>query len=214
MATDSTVVFITGAGRGIGKTLVQTYLLRPNHTIIGSVRDKTSPNAQELQGLPTAAGTRLLLHVDVVIANAGGSGSRGDVVPLELVDAKAVTDCFTVNTLGPLLLFQAVRPLLQRSGKSPAWVAITSAVGSVGNMEAFGAHAAHSGNKWLVAFVVHPGLVQTESGNKAAGQWDWRKHRILSSRVLMQFIHLIDSGSREKSSGKFYNAVDGTEIPW
>ncbi|KAK0732049.1 hypothetical protein B0H67DRAFT_631846 [Lasiosphaeris hirsuta] len=255
MTTVSTVVFITGAGRGIGKTLVQTYLLRPDHIVIGSVRDRASPNAQELQDLPTATGTRLLLvniesssptdatnavkdlraagigHVDVVIANAGGSGSRGAAVPLQLVDPKAVAECFGINTLGPLLLFQAIRPLLQKSSKSPTWVAITSAVGSIGNMEAFGSHvapaygiskvglnwvtqAAHSGNKWLIAFVVHPGLVQTEGGNRAAKAIGLEKAPHTQQQSADAIIHLVDAGSRENSSGKFYNAIDGTEIPW
>ncbi|KAK9327026.1 hypothetical protein V1520DRAFT_349939 [Lipomyces starkeyi] len=59
--SDSTIVLITGASRSLGKALVQTYLSRPNHIVVGSVRDKASPNAQELNTLPPAAGSRLFL---------------------------------------------------------------------------------------------------------------------------------------------------------
>lgn len=77
---------------------MQTYPLRPNTTVIGSVRDKTPSNAEDLKALPRAEGSRLLLVkiesaspadpfeavkeleaagidlVDVAIASAGGSG--------------------------------------------------------------------------------------------------------------------------------------------
>lgn len=33
------IVLITGANRGIGKGLLEKYLARPNHTVIGTVRD-------------------------------------------------------------------------------------------------------------------------------------------------------------------------------
>jgi norsolorinic acid ketoreductase len=182
--------------QGIGKTILQAYLGRPNHIVIGSVRDKTSARAQELQGLPVAAGTRLLLvkiestaagdpaeavkeieaagvdHLDVVIANAGGL--REVIAPLESVTADDVTETFQVNAPGPLLLFQAVRPLLQKSTATPKWISVSSALGSIGFMPNYHSHyapaygiskaalnwitmAAHCGNSWLVAFCVNPG---------------------------------------------------------
>jgi NAD(P)-dependent dehydrogenase (short-subunit alcohol dehydrogenase family) len=158
--SDSTIVLITGASRSLGKALVQTYLSRPNHIVVGSVRDKASPHAQELKTLPTAAGSRLFLvkientsltdptdavkdlkfagidSLDIVIANAGCMGTE-IVAAIDTVKPKDVTMCFNVNTLGSLVLFQAVRPLLQKS-KLPRWVAITSGAGSIASMEAFG----------------------------------------------------------------------------
>jgi NAD(P)-dependent dehydrogenase (short-subunit alcohol dehydrogenase family) len=158
--SNSTIVLITGASRGLGKALAQAYLTRPNYIVVGSVRDLASPTAQELSALPTAAGSRLLLvkiesasltdptdavkqlqaagidSLDIVIANAGRMGTE-ILAGIDVVKADDVTLCFNVNTLGPLLLFQAVKPLLQKS-KSPKWVTITSATGSIGSMEAFG----------------------------------------------------------------------------
>jgi NAD(P)-dependent dehydrogenase (short-subunit alcohol dehydrogenase family) len=181
MATPTTVL-ITGVTRGIGRTLLETYLSHPNHTVIGSVRDKTSPNSQELKTLPTAPSSSLLLikiesssptdpteaikelqaaginHLDIVIANAGAASAA--LSPLESVSVEDVTACFNTNTLGPLLLFQAVLPLLQKS-KEPKFVAITSGVGSIGKLEAFGAHVApaygisKAGLNWLTVYVFY-----------------------------------------------------------
>ncbi|KAK3378215.1 hypothetical protein B0H63DRAFT_479210 [Podospora didyma] len=193
--TESTVIVITGVNRGIGKSLTQTYLSRPNHTVISSVRDTAAPSVEKLKSPPTTKNSHLILikiessyftdpsdairkieaagvsHVDVVIANAGGAG--GVIDPLETVTPESVIDRINVNALGPLAPFQAARPLLLKS-KSPKWVSVSSAVGSIGNMENFKSHiapaygiakavmnwttmVAHCGNPWLTSFAVHLG---------------------------------------------------------
>ncbi|KAK9490669.1 hypothetical protein V1508DRAFT_399643 [Lipomyces doorenjongii] len=151
-------------------------------------------------------------------------------IPMDLVGVDTVTDVFNVNTLGPVVLYQAVRALLQKS-KVPKWVSVTSAAGSIGNLESFQAHvvpafglakaslnwvtvAAHSANKWLIAFAVHPGLVQTDPGNKAAKAMGLEQAPHTKRQSIDAIIGLVDNATREKTSGKFYNVIDGTEIPW
>jgi NAD(P)-dependent dehydrogenase (short-subunit alcohol dehydrogenase family) len=160
MMSEYTIILITGVSRGIGNALLQTYVLRPNHIVIGSVRDKSASITQELEKLPVATGSRLLLvqienssttdsvdatkslaamgieHLDIVIANAGGSDGR-QLTPLDIVSTEDVTALFKINTLGSLVLFQAVKPLLQKS-KAPIWAAIGSGAASIGGMETFG----------------------------------------------------------------------------
>lgn len=66
---------------------------------------------------------------------------------------------FTVKALGPLALYQAVKPLL---GKAPApkWVSVSSAVGSIGRLELHKAHAApayevaKAGFNWVTMYDV------------------------------------------------------------
>ncbi|KAK3373684.1 hypothetical protein B0T24DRAFT_657468 [Lasiosphaeria ovina] len=247
-----TVVFVTGASRGIGKTLVQTYLARPNHIVVGSVRDTVSTNAEALRSLSAADGSRLLLvniestsyadptaavreleaagidHVDIVIANAGGAG--GGLAPLTIVTPENVADVLALNALGPLALYQAVLPLLKKS-PAPKWVSVTSAVASIGNMENFHSHvapaygigkaalnwitvAAHCGNKELIAFVLHPGLVQSDGGNRAARGMGLPQAPIALQQSADAIIKLIDKATREKTSARFFDAIQGTEIPW
>ncbi|KAI5862014.1 hypothetical protein GGS23DRAFT_598031 [Durotheca rogersii] len=248
----STVVFISGAGRGIGRSLAEAYLSRPNHTVVGSVRDPTSANAQEIKAFPAAEGSRFLLvkiesssfsdpaaavkeaeaagvdHIDVLIANAGGAG--GSISPLDKVTPQDVTDVFNINALGPLALYQAAKPLLDKS-KAPKFLGISSAVGSIGNMENFRAHvapaygiakaglnwisvAAHSGNKEYISFVVHPGLVQTDGGNRAAKGMGLPQAPHTKKQSTDAILALLDNATREKTSGKFFDAIAGTEIPW
>lgn len=179
---------------GIGLALAQTYLARENCTVIASTRKES----EELDKLHTTigGGSRLLhitiesssltdpkdavktldaagiQHIDVVIANAGVSPP---IASLENVDPEEISCVFKTNALGPLVLFQAFKELLEKSS-NPKWVSISSAAGSIGSMEAFGSHiapayciskaalnwitmSAHCGNKWLTVFAVNPGRV-------------------------------------------------------
>ncbi|KAH7378920.1 hypothetical protein BKA64DRAFT_648348 [Cadophora sp. MPI-SDFR-AT-0126] len=205
--TSPTIVFITGVGRGIGRQLVETYLARPNTTVIGSVRDKASATGQTLSEIPTATGSKLFVlslevsepkaaltavkeiqaagidHLDIVIANAGITGPPG-FASIDVVTAEALTECFKVNTLGPIFLFQATKSLLEKS-KDPKWVVVSTYISSIGLLGTNGMHVApaygiskaglnwatvsvHATHKWLTAISLHPGLVQTDMGNAAA----------------------------------------------
>ncbi|KAI1178016.1 hypothetical protein F4777DRAFT_540218 [Nemania sp. FL0916] len=247
----STVVLVTAAGRGIGRSLAEAFLARPNHTVIGSVRDQTSSTAEELKAVTPADGSRLILvkidgtqpsdpaaaikeaeaagvdHIDIAISVVGGAGGLS---PLDKVTPEEVTNAVALNALGPLALYQAAKPLLDKS-KSPKWVGISSAVGSIGNMETFRAHvapaygigkaslnwitmAAHCGNKEMIAFVVHPGLVQTDGGNRAAKGMGLPQAPHTKEQSTNGTLSLIDNATREKTSGKFFDSIAGTEIPW
>ncbi|KAL9048358.1 MAG: hypothetical protein Q9162_007763 [Coniocarpon cinnabarinum] len=155
----SKIVLITGIGRGIGRALAEAYLLRPNHTVIGSVRDANASKYQELSQLPKGTGSRLVLvsiestshtdpqqavktieeagitHIDLVVANAGISPHPA---PADNVDVKDVIETFHVNVAAQVLLYQAVKPLLDKSA-SPMWVTMSSAAGSIGRLEEQGA---------------------------------------------------------------------------
>lgn len=52
------VIFISGVSRGIGKALAETYLSKPNHTVIGSTR---SGDDAELKSLSPADGSNVIL---------------------------------------------------------------------------------------------------------------------------------------------------------
>ncbi|CAJ2508339.1 Uu.00g133650.m01.CDS01 [Anthostomella pinea] len=149
---DITVILITGVSQGIGLRMAEICLERPNHVVIGSIRDDSTPAVKELQQKTPAEGSRLLLvhiestapgdpktaaaavaasgidHVDIIIANAGASPMP--VLPIETVPNEDLVWAFQTNAAGPLGLFQAFRHLLQKS-KSPKWASITSTGGSI-----------------------------------------------------------------------------------
>lgn len=171
------VVFITGVGKGIGRALTEAYLARPGYTVIGSVRDKADPKYADLRSHPAASGSQLILvsieaasqtdpktaveelraagidHVDIAIANAGISPPAA---PLEAAAIKDVEEAFRINTVAPLVLFQVLKPLLD-AAKAPKWVSISSAVGSITNVDTFGLYPfgaygiSKAGLNWITA---------------------------------------------------------------
>lgn len=133
---------------GIGLGLLKAYLARPNLTIIAGIRD---PSTSTLSNIPTAPGTKLItvkidstsdidaadavaklqnehqIHkLDVVIANAGLGNSWEKVLT---TSPKSVRDYMAVNTIGPLLLFQATWPLLN-AAKDPKFIVMATGVSS------------------------------------------------------------------------------------
>ena len=152
-----TTVLITGANKGLGKGFVTKYRSRPNTTVIGGVRNPSSSEAQSLNSLPKASGSKLILvkiestsdtdasaavaslqkqgisHLDIVIANAG----IYKISAFVRVDEMKTTDLmehFDVNAAGTVRLFQAVLPLLQK-GTRPRFMAQSSIVSTIGAME-------------------------------------------------------------------------------
>jgi len=108
---------------GIGKALLETYLARPNHTLIAGVRDTNSSTSQSLLTLPhgpnssvmlvridsaseadalTAISTLKVTHLDLVIANAGIADYGGSALD---TPAEWMLSNYKINVVGPLLLF-------------------------------------------------------------------------------------------------------------
>lgn len=195
-------LFTTGDFAGIGRCLLSTYLLRANHTVVAGLRDPTSPSTQELQSLPCGRGSQVILvkidsaskthakeamdiltsrhkvtKIDVVIANAGISQYFGKAL---VTPAKEMLDHFTINTVAPLLLFQATAALL-KAASTPKFVVLSSGAGSLSQVDklpventAYGASKAalnfvtrriHYENPGLIAFPINPGWLQTEVGH-------------------------------------------------
>ncbi|KAI1428759.1 aflatoxin biosynthesis ketoreductase nor-1 [Xylaria sp. FL1777] len=247
------VVIITGVSTGIGRELAERYLGRPNHIVVGSIRDETKPEIAALRNAHVAQGSRLLLvhiestsftdtadalntvleagvgHVDIVIANAGGSPH---VQPLDVVDAQDMISNFHVNAVAPLVLFQTFKPLLQKSKRTPKWISVSTGAGSISLMESirswvgpsYGAskaalnwitRAIHFENEWLVAMAIHPGLVQTGPGNWVARKFgNLEKAPITIESCADSMIGIIDNATRTETSGKFIRSADGTEMGW
>ncbi|KAL4766935.1 hypothetical protein BDW60DRAFT_220925 [Aspergillus nidulans var. acristatus] len=240
--SDSTVVLITGVARGIGQALAKAYLSRPNHTVLGTIRDPSAPSLSALSSHVPAQGSRLFLftlestnpshysdlvsslttagitHLDLVIANAGVAHPAGTPASVDVEDVKNV---FDVNALGTLRLFQALRGFLKvgsNDGKRVKWVSVSSGAGSIGGCEVYGTHkvapAIHASEKWLTAFAIHPGFVQTEMGNKGAQIMGLKEAPNTVEEAVTKTMAAIDSATREDTSGKFLNVIDGAEVPW
>jgi NAD(P)-dependent dehydrogenase (short-subunit alcohol dehydrogenase family) len=71
---------------------------------------------------------RVAGRLDVVIANAAIGLLAGSVLE---TSPQAMAEHFAVNTIGPLVLFQATYPLLKASSDAPKFIPISSVGGSI-----------------------------------------------------------------------------------
>jgi len=148
--SSQTIYFITGAGRGIGLALVEKLASDTNNVILAGVRDTNlaadhplaklvakKPDTIHLIKISSAnkedneAAAQVVKEqygrVDVVIANAGvTSGAQ----PIRTVSAETIQADFTINTIGPVILFQSFASLLEAS-KNAKFVVISSLLGQI-----------------------------------------------------------------------------------
>lgn len=149
----STIVFITGANRGLGLGLLQRYLAQPNHTVIAGNRNPKHPSSQALHDLPKGESSKLIVvkldasvdqdaftavhelkknhdidHFDIVIASAGVSYAWPTVAQLKLDDLRGH---MAPNAYGMIALYQATRTLLEKSSKEPIFSPIGSSAGCI-----------------------------------------------------------------------------------
>ncbi|KAL3257716.1 hypothetical protein ABHI18_006601 [Aspergillus niger] len=192
-----TIYLITGASRGIGLALTQTLLLRPNTTVVATMRNpttnslytnppQTSPTStlillpldiQSTTSITTAIETleskHNITHIDTVISNAGyynDATRRVDNIPLSTVQSH-----FDVNTLGTIRLFQGVYDMLKKSTK--------------------------------------PVFVKTEMGNACAKSIGLEEAFAEPKECAEALVKLIESATRETVGGRFIS-WRGEEVPF
>ncbi|KAB8075825.1 hypothetical protein BDV29DRAFT_171347 [Aspergillus leporis] len=251
ISTDNKVYVVTGANRGIGLGLVKSLLTRTNTTILATVRNTeaaTSLKSDSAAITPGSASTLHIIeldfttaispekirqaipttipHIDVLIANAGWATSMKTATETTAEDLRT---SFEINTIAPLLTFQAFWPLLQKSS-TPKFIAITSSVGSIADQEpvpggAYGPSKAalnwltmalHVQNEeeGLVAVALHPGWVKTRSGDFAVKEWNYPDEPpVTVEDSVAGILKVTDEATRETSSGKFVT-FGGDELRW
>jgi NAD(P)-dependent dehydrogenase (short-subunit alcohol dehydrogenase family) len=229
-------ILITGANRGLGLEFTRQYLKR-GERVFATCRKPGL--AQELTRLALAHPGRLNVlplevsnprsvaelvkelalvteSLDQVVNNAGllHAGERYGAL-----EAKSLEDAFATNTVGPVLVTQALTPLLEK-GTAAVLVNLSSALGSIAAREVFGtpsysiSKAALNMATRLMAFelaargitavALHPGWVKTDMGGANA--------ELATPDAVAALIHVIDAITPAQA-GKFL-AWDGEELPW
>ncbi len=189
--------FISGANRGIGLELARQLKARGDRVTAG-VRDEVARAALAARLAPqhaqveavtfdmrdfaamTNAAAAVEAPIDVLFANAGAFGPQHQFT-LDM-DFGAALDLFSVNTLGPLRLTQALLPKL-RGAANPRIALMSSELGSMSNVNP--STAIYSATKaalnklaqclavelqpqGISVVTLHPGWVRTDMGGPNA----------------------------------------------
>lgn len=225
---------VTGANRGIGLELVRQLLAR-GETVVASAREPA--RARELFHLGEQHPGKLSLlpcdisdassvrafadavckaPVDVLINNAGMSGSKGTIDEL---DFEAVRRQFEVNALGTLRVTAALLPAV-RAGQGRKIASISSERASLHNNTTGGRYpyrmskgalnqamrslAADLRPERIACLMLHPGWVQTAMGGPDAP--------VPVPESVSGMLRQIDALTVE-NTGRFID-YQGKEIPW
>ncbi len=227
---------VTGANRGLGLAFV-TELLERDARVLACCRDPAE--AGVLDALKAAHGNRLAVHaldvtdteaiaalprvaaghlqrLDLLINNAGVlvSGER-----FGNVRAESLAESFAVNASAPLLITQALAPLLAL-GNKPRVLCISTQLASIAQSTRFRTIsyvmskaalnmavrrlAAELSPRGILVLVVHPGWVKTSMGGSGA--------TLAPADSAHAVLGLVERAT-VADAGRFL-AYDGAELPW
>lgn len=227
VADNTPIVLITGANRGLGLEFARQYAAT-GWTVIGTARRPAQ--ADDLKALDveileldvtdrnSIAALAAVLEgraVDMLINNAG---IFPRVSEIERVDADDYAQTLMVNTLGPVLVTQALMPNL-RKGELKRIVNITSQLGSIGmNSGGFYGYresksalnmftktlATELGPDGFICLAIHPGWVRTDMGGSSAN---------LSSEESVSAMRAVISNVTSDDNGT-YRGYNGDSVAW
>ena len=224
---------ITGANRGLGLEFVRQLLARGD-SVVACCREPDA--AKALQELAGEADDRLtcreldvtdpsaiddlpenLPAVDVLINNAGIAAAEEK---FGWFDAGTMARVLFVNSVAPMLVTQAMTPVLQK-GTNPKVVCITSILGSIAKAEglSFGLSygmskaalnmgvkklASEMKGRGIALVAMHPGWVQTDMGGSGA--------TLQPAESIRGMLAVIDKLTTA-DNGR-YLTYSGEELPW
>jgi 3-oxoacyl-[acyl-carrier protein] reductase len=172
MSTDrplaSKVAAVTGAGRGIGRSIAQAYAAAGAHVVLAARTEnelhEVADSIKSAGGVASVAVTDVtdeesverlfartdeLGRLDIVLLNAGGLPGRGDIASSPLEDWTAT---FELNVTAAFLCARAAIPRLRASGGGKI-ILVGSGTGHTGATE-FAAYSCAKAAQWMLARVL------------------------------------------------------------
>ncbi|XP_049662187.1 C-factor-like isoform X2 [Accipiter gentilis] len=251
-------LLVTGANRGIGLELVRQFLGMPSPPawVFAACRDPKGQRAQELQNLASkhpnlviiplevtdpasikAAEARVGEHLrgsglNLLINNAGTAKASS----LDNETLENMTQIYTTNTVGPLLLGQAFLPLLKKAAQGIPGSALNCSKAAIINMSSsagsieevflwnYGQVVSYRCSKaalnmltkcqslryrehGILCAALHPGWVQTDMGGSGS-----QKPPVRVDESVRGMLKVLSSLS-EKDTGTFLD-WEGKVVPW
>ncbi len=220
-------VLITGANRGLGLEFARQYAA-DGWNVIGTARSPNRAddlNALDVKVLQLDVTDRASIDslaasldghaIDLLINNAGIFPRVGAIAE---VNADDYTRTLMVNTLGPVLVTQALMPNLEASDMKRV-VNVTSRLGSIelnsGNFYGYreskaalnmftSVLAAELGPEGFICLTIHPGWVRTDMGGPSAN---------LSPEESVTGMRSVIDGLTPEDNGT-YRSYAGEAVPW
>ncbi|XP_068022681.1 C-signal-like [Melanerpes formicivorus] len=251
-------VLVTGANRGIGLEFVQRFLGMPTPPkwVFAGCRDPKGQRAQELQNLASKHPNLVIVPLEVsnpasikaaaatVEKHLGGSGlnlliNNAGILKINSLANETLenmTEIYTTNTIGPLLMGQAFLPLLKKAAQGSPGSALSCSKAAIVNISSIGGSIT-SQFAWdmiqivsyrcskaalnmltkcqslgyrehgILCVALHPGWVQTDMGNAAGHQPP------VTVDASVQGMLKVLSSLSEKDTGTFLD-WEGKVLPW
>ncbi|XP_010401720.3 C-factor-like isoform X3 [Corvus cornix cornix] len=251
-------LLVTGANRGIGLGLVQHFLRMPNppQWIFAGCRSPKGQRAQELQNLASKHPNVIIIPLEVtnpasikaaaakVGEHLGGSGlnlliNNAGIIKPKTLDSETLedmTETYTTNTAGPLLMGQAFLPLLKKAAQGSLGSGLSCSKAAIINISSIGGSFS-SFFTWdviqatsyrcskaalnmlskcqslayrehgVLCVALHPGWVQTDMGSSAG-----HTPPVTVDDSVQGMLKVLSSLS-EKETGTFLD-WEGNVIPW
>ncbi len=243
---------VTGASSGIGLAVVAQLLGNPRVATVVAVSRRAEESAA-LQTLRQEHGARLhLLSADLtddsslaslhprleavvdelhLVFNAAGMLHAPDVVPEKAVAAvrrATLESVFALNAFAPILLIQALEPLLARQ-RPMVFASLSARVGSIGDNTLGGWYAYRASKaaqnqllrtlavEWrrthrqAACVLLHPGTVDTPLSQPFQARVP--EGKLFTAGFAARKLLAIVAATTPADSGSF-RAWDGSEIPW
>ncbi|RDW79169.1 SDR family oxidoreductase [Aspergillus mulundensis] len=170
-------------------------------------------------------------HIDILIANAGIAFAFPKLEEAKVEDIRAH---FETNVIGFVRVYQAFLPFL-KAASDPKFVTIGSSaaflteflanvcqnVGDAPNaayaptkvVQHWYTRTVANQERWLSAFPIDPGFVQSDLGNNAARLLGLEEAPVTVEESARGVVGVIDASTRETHSGKLWKWT-GQEEPW
>ena len=225
---------VTGANRGLGLEFVRQLLARGDHVVATCRHPGKATALNPLAG--EFPGRLHVLPLDVADPNSIAELARELPLVCESLDllvngagvlhsgerfgslgAANLDDSFRTNARGPLLLVQALAPLLVDGARVAN---ITSELGSIAALARFGTPSYNISKaaqnmatallakalaaRGIIVLALHPGWVQTDMGGSGA--------TLTPAQSVLGLLRVID-GATLQSSGQFFN-WHGDALSW
>ncbi|XP_075365857.1 C-signal-like [Mycteria americana] len=251
-------ILVTGANRGIGLGLVRQFLGLPNppEWVFAACRDPKGQRAQELQNLASRHPNLVIIQLEVTnpatikVAAASVQEQLGDLGLNILINNAGIakpnsldnetlenmTQIYTTNTIGPLLLSQAFLPLLKKAAQGSPGSALSCSKAAIINMSSsagsveevylwdYGQVVSYRCSKaalnmltkcqslgyrehGILCAALHPGWVQTDMGGSGS-----QKPPVTVDESVQGMLKVLSSLS-EKETGTFLD-WEGKVVPW